>query len=865
MAFECKGPDHTSYIYSRSVIVKNILAASLLSFSISPGETHMDYKSAIAAACNGKAILFVGAGFSVGAVSISGEALPTGRELAKALCIDAGVPISDDLKQASGRYLKKVDPDTLVEKLRNTFTIRSVTPSQKIISALPWKATYTTNYDNILERGAADSGKLSSPVTLDKDPRHFKKSENSVLHINGFVDSLTTQALNTSFKLTNTSYLTEQFRNSIWSEVFIRHTQSAQAIFFVGYSLYDLDIQEILFADSRLKEKTFFIQRADSDAAEMMYSELNDFGTILPIGIDQFAHDISAIDPLSISSDNTLLISCFDEIKYDASVISVVKDEDVFGLLLKGELNRKYILDQYLGSQRPQDNQYMFLRQAKTQLDTVILNQKNIVIHADLGNGKTCLLNAAVAQLIATGFRVFWLRDEAYDCLDDIEQLFNLREPVALIFDNYTRKIELIAHANLKRKSDSVFLMSARSMDHELCEEQLYYSRVRLDPKTTFELDVNKLEDADVSELSGFLEKHGLWGERASQHADKKSRYIKYKCNAELHGVLLGILQSPDIQRRFHELFTTTKSSAEHSRTIIAAFVLNMLNITAPTPHMIAALAGDNAIFSPHFKSNKAVRQLFNSAIGAITPKSSVLAEFSLQNFPDAVLLVETLVDICRSARNKADANTFYWDIYCDLASFRNIQRMLPQSGKRESLIRFYDGLRTIDVERSNPHFWLQYAIARLSYPDETNLEQAKNYLDTALSLGRKRQNYTTTDIETQLARYYLQSAIEIITDVGIAMANFKNAHLLIANITRVEKNKKEAFRPVRLYESFYLKFERQLTKEHRVMIENYCDDLLCNIEKLPPRTAEDQTVVMATKGLRATLLKISLARAITE
>ena len=142
----------------------------------------MDYKSAIAAACNGKASLFVGAGFSTGAISLSGESFPSGRKLAEILCLEARIPVTDDHKHASSRYLKKCDKGSLVERLRNTFTIKSITKSHETISSIPWKGIYTTNYDGIVERGAANSGKLLSPISLNQDPRDFRKSPNVVLH-----------------------------------------------------------------------------------------------------------------------------------------------------------------------------------------------------------------------------------------------------------------------------------------------------------------------------------------------------------------------------------------------------------------------------------------------------------------------------------------------------------------------------------------------------------------------------------------------------------------------------------------------------------------------------------------------------------
>ena len=74
------------------------------------------------------------------------------------------------------------------------------------------------------------------------------------------------------------------------------------------------------------------------------------------------------------------------------------------------------------------------------------------------------------------------------------------------------------------------------------------------------------------------------------------------------------------------------------------------------------------------------------------------------------------------------------------------------------------------DEERNNPHFWLQYAIARLAYAEleiEPHLKLAKIYLDTGMSLAGKIKSYKTFDLETQLSRYYFMLAKSEKSDLG--------------------------------------------------------------------------------------------------
>lgn len=809
----------------------------------------MEYIDALQAVSSGKAIIFIGSGFSLGADSVSGKDFPTGVELARILCVEAGAPATDDLKIASSRYLRVKRDDELISFLRKQFSVRNVNDSHREIAAAPWKGIYTTNYDNVLELAAAQRTKKLTPVSLSSHPRHYKNSEEIVCHINGFIDNLTEQTLLNEFKLTNVSYLTTQFRESSWSEVFIRHIQSAHAIFFVGYSLYDLDIQEILYKEPAIKGKTFFIQRESMTEEDLKFSDLNDFGLICPIGVEGFAKDLFNASKEAPKENSTLVLCDFEELSCDFSLNKKARATDVFDLLLRGQVNKDLLLSQASNSG---EIGYCIQRDnLGDMVESKISENKNYVVTGDIGNGKTTILLLLCGEYLKRGYRIFFLRDEAYDCYDEVEEILRQSDPVVLVFDTYARKMDLLAHANLKRRSDTIFMLAARTSLHRTYEEDLYFKSVRIDAAETCEINCNKLTSQELSRISEYFSYYGIWGEKTPMHEEKKIRYLQHKCQSEMHAVLLDLLASPDIQQRFSGYFKEINGSKQMALTAIAAFALNLLNITRPTPHMIAAITNDSSIFNAKFKANASIKLLFNSQDGAIIPKSSALAEFSLKNFPDHGVLVDSLVTICKATRKKADGSKLYWDLYRDMASFSYVQRMLPDSGKRDLLIRFYEGIKTISVERDNPLFWLQYAMAHLTVPDATNLEQAHQYLKTALAQGRAKPNFHTTDIETQYARYHLEFAANIAANAYDAYANFVKAHDFLYKITKVEVYKVEPFRPIRIYSEIYKKFSNTFNKNQKIGYVNACKDIFANIKKLPPKTADDAIVIYARNALK--------------
>lgn len=61
----------------------------------------------------------------------------------------------------------------------------------------------------------------------------------------------------TDLKLTKPSYDSGSAMDTEWGTLFRAYLQAAQAIFFVGYSLADIDVRRLLF-EEQLVDKSFF-------------------------------------------------------------------------------------------------------------------------------------------------------------------------------------------------------------------------------------------------------------------------------------------------------------------------------------------------------------------------------------------------------------------------------------------------------------------------------------------------------------------------------------------------------------------------------------------------------------------------------
>jgi SIR2-like domain len=201
----------------------------------------MNHLEAMQAAVNGKAVLFCGAGFSAGVSSALGP-IPNGAALARELFLGATgrEPVEGfdnlELSQVAEYFEKEKGRKALVDFLVKRFSVSHTPDDRKNIALQPWRRVYTTNYDDCLESIFERPLRLRG-VTTTALLEDYKNSPNLVVHINGYI-----RDQQSPFVLSNTDYATQAFVNSPWWHVFRQDIAEAEAVVFIGYSLYDLDI-----------------------------------------------------------------------------------------------------------------------------------------------------------------------------------------------------------------------------------------------------------------------------------------------------------------------------------------------------------------------------------------------------------------------------------------------------------------------------------------------------------------------------------------------------------------------------------------------------------------------------------------------
>lgn len=175
----------------------------------------MELEEAILKLLGGEAILFAGAGCSIGASNLNSKPFMQGRQLAQHFANLSGVTHLASLEDASEAFVEKFGQLRLIQELKKEFTAKKIAPHHKALGSLPWKRIYTTNYDDVLEEAYKSNSKILTTITTGTNL--IPRNQNVCIHLNGYIHTLTPGNVFTELKLVNTSYLTEYIANSQWA------------------------------------------------------------------------------------------------------------------------------------------------------------------------------------------------------------------------------------------------------------------------------------------------------------------------------------------------------------------------------------------------------------------------------------------------------------------------------------------------------------------------------------------------------------------------------------------------------------------------------------------------------------------------
>ncbi len=747
----------------------------------------------------------------------------TALPLAEKLYRDCNINETDgDLKNASQTYLENHSEYALIDLLRNNYTISEVSQAHLTIARSSWKRIYTTNYDDVMELAFKSQGKLLSPVIMGDKIDQYKDKRTFCVHLNGFIDRLTPASLHNDFKLTDSSYLTTDFLASPWIDLFRSDIETSRLVIFIGFSLNsDLDLSRVISAHSNKDRLVFIVKPKDS---QLLIKKLERYGHVFDIGIDGLA---DALNDKKLTynppvEDNTIIQSFTKPVLGNPS--TKMKDKDVFELFFKGNSNLDFI--HYSLASGGEYKYYLKRDELSEVLNYIANGGRNILIHSDLGNGKTLFIEGLCERLSANHYNVFIFKKYFENIYSEIEYLCTKVARCVIIIEKYSDHFDLIRKLQVFRTQDVIVILTERSIVNDTAFIDLDKGIFEQEYLTK---DLNKLSSTEINELSEILTHYGLWGKHSSASRDQKRRIIEENCKRSFRLLLLYLLDSPDIKGRFDSILTfiegANKSFFEASLLVLAASVFDF----QMDLDKLVYILDDDLLNNPAFHNNDHLQEVINFNNSSIKVRSSILALSLLSQPKYHHSLINLLIKVFKKLdqRRSFDKNNHL--ILKSLVSFSRLQSIFnldENSHFKAVVLNFYEDVKSTSFAAKNPFFWLQYAIARLSSRDYLI---ADKYFEAAYSYARSNADFDTFQIDNHYARHLLENEIYN-GSIDSAMEQFLKAHNILSFKSTANENRHYPIRVAINYGKFYDKYFNDLTGQDQKVFLLSCAEIMQKI-----------------------------------
>lgn len=794
-------------------------------------------------ALNGDAILFLGAGAAKDAKTKDGTPLPTGQELSDALAADCDLGPGYSLDSIAQHFIEARSETALINALRRRLSVSSVGEVLLELAKVPWSRIWTTNYDDAFEKALAENKVTYYSLTTSAGVQNAQGNRLVLLHINGALAQLK-QSLTPDFVLTAQGYATQAFIGTEWSTVLRNDLQRAKAIIFVGYSLADIDIARLVFNPDLLRTKVHFVDRNDIDP--VLRTKLSKFGAVHAIGLDAWRQILeeekSQWQPPRLIED----YQCWSRVAPE-KVLQTPTDDDFYELILRGICHDELLMFQL---EAPSNATYAVVRECETACVNH-LGQPNAVaaVVGSFANGKTLTLRSIALQLAAQGIDVFEFSMHGEAANPELQRLCRRDSDFVLVLENYSRNLELVECFCRYARPDCTLLLSERTEVHELRSPALKDRTKGRDLKI---FDVDLLENDEVARLSALLSLRGLWGERAGLNESQRLGYLKHECGRQMQAVLIDVARSPQVQARLTEIVTHFQSIEGGLRVLIALCLLQAIGEQPRTDVAAELLQLSYDSFHKLTKGDIA-RQILTVQSGVAGFRSPVMASAVLSGLPSAKSVTEVVAECVKRGEQARRADPYLGTISKELMRFANLERILPDKGRRAALQNFYEDVKTIPSIRSNPHFWLQYAMARLSLGE---LPVARKYFEQSYSLAEKLPGYDTFQIDNHYCRLLLREA-ENSTDSDEA---FKAVDEALQTLKKqvLRENRHYPYRSAWSLEGVAKRHGKSWTENQRHVIVSAAEYLIEAAKRLDDHVARSVAVVGGLQRLNAVVAELS-------
>lgn len=501
---------------------------------------------------SGRCVLFVGAGIGVHLSDKDGKNIPNGDELAKEICRLFTPQFTSEkftLGEIAQVVINKNSRDDLETHLRKRLSNLKGDDAFNWLIGLPWKAIYTTNYDDAIENAFdvnVNSKRKAKPISTTQEYSDSDIiNEVPVYHVHGYVKSSSDARLLIA-KSDFSTYAKK--RSSIFA--LLRVAMHCNSILYIGYSNKDPD-WEIIRQETeedfcsklprayRVAPSTTPIERELLDATNIhtIDCSLNNMYAELAVELSSVRYDSLIIEKAKARIPSELH-QIFDN--YPSLIDSLVRswcylnaeplngDSNVAEFLSGGMASWGLISS---GDYMQRDAEIAAYEEALDFATDMECGQKNIAILGPAGYGTSTILKSLALKLSKEGAGTILYHKEYAPI--NVENIVSFLEIMSgqthfLFIDNATSNIDDIIML-LSKIGERGIKRICVIVGDRLNQWRYRAKRIRIS-----EHIIEPLSEGEAKQLIALLEKYNKLGHLEALDYDARVRTIMIKHEKQL-------------------------------------------------------------------------------------------------------------------------------------------------------------------------------------------------------------------------------------------------------------------------------------------------------------------------------------------
>lgn len=702
----------------------------------------------------GTSILFLGAGFSADATSVTDKEIKDVSGLITDLLSQIGISSAEgyDLDSAAEEFqLQKGDQATALA-LHSNFRSKQVTHSQRIVVTQPWYRIYTSNYDDVVERICTEEYKPITTKEVNDKVEAPISNTTQLVHIYGNITRSSANEFKQTFLLTERQRDNSPFFTSAWMRRFHDDILTASSIVFVGFSLTDVDIRRLLGSvPSTVSSKIHFIAR--NSTKRPVLNRMKRFGIVHTIGVDGFATHLGVKRAGAPVKYHHEIPPYLRELAFNPQVEAHISSRDVDNLIVSGDISIEKIAESDIvgsaSSYTMQRNPLAYERAFKNSSSS-----KPILVHGDIGNGKTIFAYQVGYYFSQRDYRVFRVQREPENVGDILAFLQSSIEKTLIIFDDLMHFKTLPSSIIRMNHPNLVVLATVRTIVLETSSERV---RTYLGGATAIEVDLNTPLRPETINWVRYLDTNGLWGQKADLTPNEKLSLVEHDCGRQLRDLVLSLYKTGSLHNKVEQLLINSQELDDKTKALIAiSALLSYADLEQSSQFIVLSDLVSYSGALEEFRSalrEKELSSLIRIDTVDVIVRSPALAQFLLSR----IFSLDALLSIVTESLKRLDK------FYVDEMEFLNLGRALLKFSLYGGLInakhdnklieKFYDNCRTLSFASGDPLFWVQRSICNMH---NKQFDVSYRFVETAYSLARKRNGFDPYQIETHHARLML-------------------------------------------------------------------------------------------------------------